>query len=94
MLLGMVGPRAEGLERAGRSSRRRRLCAGCKARRALFRVRGGRVQADRRHTLCFRCHRSLVDRAWARLRPVCEPWVGGSSMSGGAPGNGLEGVGW
>lgn len=43
-------------------------CRGCRARRALHRVRGGRVQSDRQHTLCFRCHRSQQDRVRAKTR--------------------------
>ena len=57
------------LRRYGGTSRRfpmrhrasRHLCLGCRSQRARFRYRG-RVRADRDHTLCFRCYRSLRDR--------------------------------
>ncbi len=39
---------------------RYRLCRECSERRARYRYRGA-VKADRDHTLCFRCHRSLSD---------------------------------
>ena len=39
----------------------RHLCLGCRSQRARFRYRG-RVRADRDHTLCFRCYRSMCNR--------------------------------
>lgn len=44
----------------------RKLCVGCHRRRALFRYRG-EVRSDRDHKLCFRCHRSAMDRFEATL---------------------------
>jgi hypothetical protein len=49
--------------RFGRSGKK--LCIGCRARKAKFRYRGA-VRADRDHTLCFQCFRSQVDRDRAR----------------------------
>ena len=47
---------------AARESRQRqRLCETCRQRKARYRFRG-RVRADRQHTLCFACFRSLRGR--------------------------------
>ncbi len=37
-----------------------RLCVACHQRPARFQYRGV-VKADRSHTLCFRCYRSVID---------------------------------
>jgi hypothetical protein len=50
------------------SRARRRLCVACLDRRARFRYRGV-VRADRNHTLCFRCFRSMRDQQ-RRQAPV------------------------
>jgi hypothetical protein len=50
------------------------LCEACRERRARFRYRG-RVKADRAHTLCFQCHRSVRDRAVAALLAWPEAWL-------------------
>ena len=47
----------------------RHLCLGCRSHRARFRYRG-RVRADREHTLCFRCYRSICDRLRAERMVV------------------------
>ena len=53
---------------AARESRQRqRLCETCRQRKARYRFRG-RVRADRQHTLCFACFRSLRDRHHAQSR--------------------------
>ena len=53
---------------AARESRQRqRLCETCRQRKARYRFRGG-VRADRQHTLCFACFRSLRDRHHAQSR--------------------------
>jgi hypothetical protein len=41
-----------------------KLCRRCQLRRALFRVRRGRVKHDPDHDLCFRCFRSVKDAAY------------------------------
>ena len=58
--------------------RRRRMCIGCGIRRALYKTRDGRVRGDKGHTLCFRCHRGLVNRVRA-LRTL--RWSGPSAES-------------
>jgi hypothetical protein len=45
------------------------LCAACQERKAKFRYRG-EVRADRDHTLCFECHRGVINRA--RVRRLTE----------------------
>jgi hypothetical protein len=45
---------------------RLRICLECRQRRARFRFRGI-VRADRDHTLCFRCYRSLLNSTWSGL---------------------------
>ena len=53
---------------AARESRQiQRLCRTCRQRKARYRF-WGRVRADRQHTLCFACFRSLPDRRHARFR--------------------------
>ena len=53
---------------AARESRQiQRLCRTCRQRKARYRF-WGRVRADRQHTLCFACFRSLRDRRHARFR--------------------------
>lgn len=55
----------------------RRLCAGCRRRRALFRYRG-EVRADRDHTLCFECFRGETNRARAKRLtdpPSAQRWA-------------------
>lgn len=47
----------------------RHLCLGCRSQRARFRYRR-RVRADRDHTLCFRCYRSLRDQVRLCARTV------------------------
>jgi hypothetical protein len=48
----------------------RRACQSCQERKARFSY-GGRVRADRDHTLCFECFRSERDRQRAtRLAEV------------------------
>lgn len=42
----------------------RRLCRGCRKRPSKYRVKGGRVRADRHHDLCFECHRAVLN--WLR----------------------------
>lgn len=42
----------------------RKLCIGCKRRRARFRYRGV-VRSDRVHTLCFQCYRALINSEFA-----------------------------
>jgi hypothetical protein len=44
----------------------KKLCKSCGNHRALFSYRGGAVHGDKRHTLCFRCFKSLHDSAIAR----------------------------
>jgi hypothetical protein len=52
----------------GRISKRSRgLCVACLSRKAKFSYRG-QVRADRDHTLCFACFRSLTDRTRHRIR--------------------------
>ena len=51
---------------AARESRQiQRLCETCRQRKARYRFRD-RGRADRPHTLCFACCRSLRDRQQAR----------------------------
>lgn len=45
---------------------KRKLCVGCRQRRALFR-HDDEVRFDRDHNLCFRCYRSAMDRLVATL---------------------------
>lgn len=49
-----------------RTRQARRLCAGCRARKARFQYRG-RVRADRQHSLCFECFRAEQNRQRVRL---------------------------
>jgi hypothetical protein len=45
------------------------LCRRCRRRPARFRVRGGRVRADRDHDVCFQCKRAIDNQQRAkRLR--------------------------
>ncbi len=58
------------------------LCVACHERPARFQYRGV-VKADRTHTLCFRCYRSMMDSirnvepvgrvTWVRSRPDAGP---------------------
>src|SRR5579859_2919618 len=58
-------PSFENLPRIGERFERK-LCVGCRRRRALFRYHGA-VRFDRDHKLCFRCYRSAMDRLVATL---------------------------
>lgn len=51
-----------------RASRHGRgMCRQCQSRKALFRYRG-QVKADKDHTLCFECFRSLRDQCRMMMR--------------------------
>ncbi len=53
------------LTAARESKRARRSCQSCRRRKARFQYRGA-VRADRDHTLCFECYRSLREHRRAR----------------------------
>ena len=53
------------LAAARESKQTRRSCQSCRQRKARFQYRG-MVRADRDHTLCFECYRSLSEHRRAR----------------------------
>lgn len=53
------------LTAARESKHTRRSCQSCCQRKARFQYRGA-VRADRDHTLCFECYRSLREHRRAR----------------------------
>ena len=71
-------PRALG-RAASRNAKARHVCLECDAHQARFTsrfFRDGAVRADRHHTLCPRCFRSLRDQAHALLMARGRKWGG------------------